>query len=146
VRPLGFCSWSIHHINRNTIHEILFASWMCGTWLSEKHHLFPFIRPKTGTSCTTFTFHTVTSNYSDKLSFHYIPYLQRCLDVWNSQVFRKITQLYSVVNAYTTSMMKPYSILYCEINQRREVTLFIESRYICYIHSTDMLHDFQYVM
>ena len=43
-------------------------------------------------------------------------------------------------------MMKPYSILHYEINQRREVTLFIESRYICYIYSTDMLHDFQYVM
>ena len=43
-------------------------------------------------------------------------------------------------------MMKPYNILYYEINQRREITLFIDCRYICYIHSTDMLHGFQYVM
>jgi len=45
VRPLACCSWFIHHIHSNTIHDILFASWMCGTWFCEKHNRFTFQLP-----------------------------------------------------------------------------------------------------
>jgi hypothetical protein len=119
VRPLAFCS-SFIIIFTAILFVIFYSLLECVELDSVKNIIvLHFSYPKTGTSCTTFTFHTVTSNYSDKSSFHYIPYLQRCLDVWSIQAFRKITQLYSVKLIHTQHSWWNH-IAYCTIKLIRD--------------------------